>query len=364
MTKSFRFCIAILIVGLVACDSGGENEPGLSVPPAVATCTIPTGELTTGAGKDVIPALSDPAFFSVEEATYLIDEDRVIGFVVDGQAYAVPHNVMWFHEIVNARFGPIDLAVTYCPLTGSSMAFDREVVDNAEFRVSGLLWRNNLVMFDVTSSESLWPQMSRRSECGPRLGGQLKMYPVQEVTWEGWKSMYPETLVLTNETGTGLGYSAVNYPYGNYESPENDGLLFDMEIDDRRLPKERILGIPDTGLSGFAFPFFELDAEGPVVVVQDLVNLGTFAVFWDRAYASAMAFNSRLNGETLRFSVVEDQIVDDVTGSVWRIDGTAVSGPLAGQQLEPIAGAYVSFWFAWAAFHPDTRIWQDGAITF
>ena len=37
--------------------------------------------------------------------------------------------------------------------------------------------------------------------------------------------------------------------------------------------------------------------------------------------------------------------------------GKAVDGPLAGEELSPIVhGAH--FWFAWAAFQPDTRIYQ------
>jgi hypothetical protein len=49
-------------------------------------------------------------------------------------------------------------------------------------------------------------------------------------------------------------------------------------------------------------------------------------------------------------------IVDRETGSVWSILGRAVSGPLEGEQLVPEL-AIDSFWFDWAAFHPETRIW-------
>jgi hypothetical protein len=44
---------------------------------------------------------------------------------------------------------------------------------------------------------------------------------------------------------------------------------------------------------------------------------------------------------------------------VWGVHGVAVEGPLAGRQIEPVPEAYVAFWFAWAAFHPETLLLDD-----
>jgi hypothetical protein len=49
--------------------------------------------------------------------------------------------------------------------------------------------------------------------------------------------------------------------------------------------------------------------------------------------------------------------VDAETGSTWNIVGQATAGPLAGTQLEPIIHGD-HFWFSWAAFKPDTVIYQ------
>ena len=77
------------------------------------------------------------------------DSDRVIGIEVGGQYLAIPHNILWWHEIVNFDDLGVLLSVTYCPLTGSSMVFDRSaVVDGDSFGVSGLLFNNNLIMFN------------------------------------------------------------------------------------------------------------------------------------------------------------------------------------------------------------------------
>ena len=59
----------------------------------------------------------------------------------------------------------------------------------------------------------------------------------------------------------------------------------------------------------------------------------------------------------LSFEKSNDQIVDSQTGSVWNIHGVATDGELAGTQLEPIIHAN-HFWFAWAAFKPETIIYE------
>ena len=68
-------------------------------------------------------------------------------------------------------------------------------------------------------------------------------------------------------------------------------------------------------------------------------------------------FDPMLDGQKLTFSFDGDDIVDSETGSEWNILGQAVSGPLAGKELERIISAD-HFWFAWSAFKPDTLIYQ------
>ncbi|MFW6201279.1 MAG: DUF3179 domain-containing protein [Gemmatimonadota bacterium] len=352
-----------IVLALGGCDaiggsSGPEGRPDVQ-------CSIPQSRIYDGGPpKDGIPALSDPDFVGrigpdAERSAYLADDDRVIGLLVDGEALAIPHNILWFHEIVNLDRGDRRLAVTYCPLTGSSLAFDRAPVGGGEFGVSGLLFRNNLLMYDRTSEESLWPQMMREARCGPRDGTMLPMYPIVEMTWDGWTSLHPETKVVSSATGHDFDYRASNYPYGNYESPSSPPLFPMEEVDDRRPPKERVLGIAAEG-EPVAFPFGELDGD-VLRVVHTEVDGKAIVVFWDGDRRAAAAFRPSVDGETLSFEVIDGTIVDRATGSDWRVDGRAVAGPLAGSHLPAFETAYVAFWFAWAAFHPETAIWTADA---
>jgi len=82
-------------------------------------------------------------------------------------------------------------------------------------------------------------------------------------------------------------------------------------------------------------------------------------VLWSADSRGAMAYRPVVEGQTLAFEDRNETIVDTVSGSTWTVTGTAISGPLAGTQLEGVADAYVAFWFAWALFQPDTEIGGD-----
>ncbi|MBI4541157.1 MAG: DUF3179 domain-containing protein [Gemmatimonadetes bacterium] len=352
-----------LLAGLavVACSDAAvpAGEGGFET--GSFSCTIPTSEIFDGGvGRDGIPALTDPPLVPVghADAEYLRDADRVIGVEIAGATIAVPHNVGWWHEIVNLSVGGRKIAVTLCPLTGSSLAFDRAAVEGAEFGVSGLLFRNNLIMYDRRTNLSLWPQMMRSARCGPASGVPLPMYPALEMTWEGWRTLHPDTKVIGERTGLARSYRF--YPYGDYERIDNGSTLFPMpSIDPRRAPKERVLGVPAGGDGGIAFPYLALEQAGSVVAAEAERDGKPIVVFWEGRRQGAAAYSRALGGETLSFAVRDGRIVDVETGSVWRLDGRAAEGPLKGRQLEPVSEAYVAFWFAWASFQPETKIWES-----
>lgn len=289
-------------------------------------------------------------------AAYVRPTDRVIGLVVGGQAIAVPVNIGWWHEIINLDIAGLNLAVSYCPLTGSSLVFERQAISQAAFGVSGLLFMNNLVMYDRNGSPSLWPQMVRGARCGSRAGTQLSMYPAVEMTWPSWLALHPETRVVSSSTGHNRNYQS--YPYGDYERENNAFLLAPVpRIDGRRPPKERVLGIVVPNGDGLAIPFGLLRAKPGRRVVTTTVGAEPAVVFWDPAAAGAAAFRPSASGQALTFRALDNGYEDDQTGSKWTLEGRAVSGPLAGSALQPVGDVFVAFWFAWALFYPDAALW-------
>ena len=64
-----------------------------------------------------------------------------------------------------------------------------------------------------------------------------------------------------------------------------------------------------------------------------------------------------MDSRRLTFRANGRRIVDAETGSEWNTLGRAVKGKLAGRQLAPIVSVN-HFRFSWAAFKPETRIYQ------
>ena len=134
---------------------------------------------------------------------------------------------------------------------------------------------------------------------------------------------------------------------------------------------ERVLGL-FVGGEAVAYPFETLTEAG---IVNDTRNGEDVVVFFQpgqvsaldsatiaesRDVGSAAAFNPVLDGEKLTFSYDDGVITDDNTGSQWNVFGQAVSGELEGQELDQLLG-FPHFWFAWAAFQPETAIWDTTA---
>ena len=353
--------LTLVLVLSTGCDNSSNEEPPM--PPGASDCIVPESQISLSTVRDGIPALQNPPMIDAQDAAYLKGSDLVLGIQNGDFVLAIPHNILNWHEIVNLDAPTLPIAVTFCPLTGSGLAFDRSHIGGAEFGVSGLLWLNNNVLYDRREPISLWSQMLRAPICGEEKDSEdrVPMYPIIEMTWAGWKEIHPNTKVLSDATGFDRSYEVDLLE--QYKEIDNTSLFWPMPFpfDSSRPPKERVLGIPDGGLGGIAFPFDELDfgASIPMKAIHRTIENRPVVVFYDREKRAAAAFS--LTGKDLHrsFIVQNGQILDDQTGSLWRIDGRAMEGPLAGEQLQLVSEAYVSYWFAWVAFQPQTEIWID-----
>ncbi len=263
-----RIMIRALFAG-AAITLGGLN--------AQAQCLIPVDLLINGGpGQNGIPPLFSPKVVSVAEGNnFLAPGDLVLGVVINGEARAYPHGVLWWHEIINDFLGGIPVTATFCPLTGSGLIYNPVV--NGElgtsytirFGTSGLLFDNNLVMFDE-GTNSLWSQMLVGSICGALTGVEASLFPVVQSSWAAWSALHPETTVASFDTGFNRNYNI--YPYGNYDDISDRTLLFPQSFVDPRLPmKETVLGITHEGVSR-AYPMSVLNGMGPHRAINDNVN--------------------------------------------------------------------------------------------
>ncbi len=320
--------------------------------------------LSGGPPPDGIPAIDEPLFLPARDVDFLDEDEAVLALSVGGEARAYPVRILIWHEIVNDTVAGTPVSVTYCPLCNSALAFDRRVAGRlVTFGTSGMLYLSDLVMYD-RQTESLWSQLEGRAIAGALTGERLRRLPVATVTWADWLKANPDGWVLSQQTGYDRDYGS--NPYVGYDEADSEPTLFDGELDARLPPKERVIAL-DLGGDAVAVRLAHA-AEQRVLPVEvggrDVVvftapglasSLDSPEVAEGREIAATGVFEPRAGGRTLTFQARGERFVDQQTGSGWNLFGEAVSGPLRGAQLRPVE-AVDTFWFAWAAFKPDTRI--------
>jgi len=269
-----------------------------------------------GPPKDGIPALDLPRFTSAYDATFLREDDWIIGLVINGDARAYPVKILNYHEIVNDRIGTLGVLISYCPLCRSAMAFDSSNQGMPlSFGVSGLLFNSDVLMYD-RQTESLWSQIMGRAISGPMKGTALNTIPIMHTTWIDWLSRYPDTLVLSTNTGYKRRYDLD--PYASYR--RNNQIMFPVENRDTRYrKKEFVIGLKRGEVSK-AWPFKELEAAWKIEPSKEYIE-------------------DKVNGDDVRIYFSPDKRIAHITDG----DGRLLDGLSA-------------YWFAWVAFHPETEV--------
>jgi len=331
--------------------------------------TLPYAEILSGGPpKDGIPSIDDPKFVAVDGADQWLEPvEPVILFQIGDDVRAYPIQILMWHEIANDTVGGVPVLVTFCPLCNTAIAFERTIDGQpTTFGTTGRLRYSNLIMYDRTT-ESWWQQATGEAIAGEHAGKRLVFRPASIIAWRDFKSAYPGGKVLSRDTGFArsygsnpyYGYDDVNNPPFLYRGPETPGVL---------PPVARVLTIDLNG-EAVAYPY---DTLQMVNVVNDAVGGEDVVVFWQPGTSSALdqttvaggrdvgaaaAYSRQVGGRTLTFSFDSERILDDETGSAWNVLGQAIDGPLAGEALTPIT-AINHFWFSWAAFRPEARIYQ------
>ena len=309
-----------------------------------------------GPGKDGIPPIDEPKFVSASEMDdQLKPDDRV--FVLDyrGETKVYPQPVLVWHEIVNDEVAGEKLSITYCPLTGSTVAFKGRspTGEPLTFGTTGSLVNSNLLMYD-RATDSEWPQILGRAIDGRMRGKSLEEIPLVWTTWERWKERGTDAPVLSNDTGHFRSYGTD--PYGSYSAPargyyEDPGTFFEVLAESDRLgAKEVVVGLKSGGKrhaiskkAALDRGVWNLDLDGRPVVAVANADLETVWIF-DRS----------MGRESLEFEPGASDELLDHRGRAWNRKGLALAGP-DGAFL-PATDFYEVMWFAWYAFYPETSL--------
>ncbi|MFT6807329.1 MAG: hypothetical protein ACJA01_000549 [Saprospiraceae bacterium] len=217
--------IAIFILFISCSEEEPETVNTLQVTnPAVEGWLIPKDQVRDGGvGIDGIPSIDDPKFTVATEVDYLEPDDLILAIRVGTEIKAYPHSILDWHEIINDRIGNESIALTYCPLTGTGIGWDR-IINEQEttFGVSGLIYNTNLMPYD-RATNSTWSQQRLLCVNGLNIGMPPELHTFIETKWSTWLTAYPESQVLNTDTGFDRDYKI--YPYNDYRT-NNDNIIF------------------------------------------------------------------------------------------------------------------------------------------
>jgi hypothetical protein len=333
----------------VSPDEGAKVATRVTGPPSLDE--LAANIVSGGPPKDGIPPIDRPRLISASQARFLSSDDVVFGLVHRGEVRAYPQLVLVWHEIANDVIGGERLSVTYCPLTGSVVAFTGRMRGRPlTFGTTGKLVNSNLLMYDrVTDSE--WPQVLGTAISGAAKRQRLTEIPLVWSTWGRWRAVHPDTAVLSTETGHLRDYG--RDPYGSYDPLRGyyaGGRPFFPVLaeSDRFGSKEVVVGVK-AGDARLAVRKRRIERARNLPLSAGGTPL---LAIWDDNLATPRVFLRRARGRTLHFHEGEHR---DAAGSTWDPTGRATDGPLAGAQLPP-ATFFDVMWFAWYAFYPDTGV--------
>ncbi|WP_020392818.1 DUF3179 domain-containing (seleno)protein [Kribbella catacumbae] len=167
-----------------------------------------------------VPAIDNPRFQRTRDVDWLAETEPVLALTVNGESRAYPIQILTWHEIVNDTVAGIPVAVTYCPLCNSGVAFDRRVGSRTlTFGTSGSCTRatgrdiGTVAVFEPVAggrpltftaagagfvdaqTGSRWNILGRATG-GSLAGSQLSAYPFIDTFWFTWIAFQPSTQLI------------------------------------------------------------------------------------------------------------------------------------------------------------------------
>ncbi len=308
--KSILILIAVILVavGIVSFQYRFYRTPvALTTTPSIEDQIVSGGPPMSG-----IPAIEDPQFESVSAADQYLD-DHGSGLFVErlGRVRFYPFQLLVWHLIVNETFSGSPLLVTYDPLSETAHVFERIIGDQTiTFSVSGKLYNSNMLMSD-SLGDSLWSQALGQAIVGEKRGENLKRVESQITTWKQFKRLYPNGQVLSRETGFTRDYT--HNPYASYHS--SHAVWFPVSHHDDRLDVKTLVFGYENGSAQKAYPKEVVREKG---TIEDEVGGKRIVIYWDPEFETVRGYTA----------IDEHEII-----------------------MQP------SYWFSWAAMHPQTFLY-------
>ena len=275
-------------------------------------------------------------YISIAEADeeYLEDEDRVLVVDYNGVQRAFPPEYIWMAHIFGGDYGGEDVVFTYCVMTNLASPYINDI-DGEEVNFKVLAQTNNNLLLWDTKSNEIIQQITQECEFS---NTKLDPIPVLEMTWRGYKKLFPNGTVLYNEWNTPV-EAAANMVFDPDEVWHGDSWMFNTaNLEDTRLPsKEHIIGIRDDDVGE------QLALTKEYIRRNSPVNLevGTrqIALVHFPEYETIAGFDRASNGTAIEVDTI------DIHGNT----------PRAGK-LDRVYIYNSVLWAIWAYYYPNSEV--------
>ena len=299
-------------------------------------------------------AILDPQYVPAAKATFLQDEDILIGVAVGKVAKAYPAADLAQHGSVNDQMpdGPIE--VTWCGVCNTGAVFRAAINGRVlHFEYDSMVGANEVHKDKETGSR--WQQSTGEAISGPMQGSHLELYPFVRTTWKEWRRRFPNTVVLKPLPGYDERMPNLSKRIRTLTSTgEGDAPKDAFGHDNRLRPKDVVAGLR-VGDEEKAFPLSQLRIAH---VVNDRIGDVPVLVVHQPSSDTTTAFEATAGGRVLQFRSQDadaSRLEDLETHSTWDSYGRCLEGRLKGTQLKALI-PMAEFWFAWSEFHPHTKV--------
>lgn len=343
----YVFIVILLIWG---CSDSGEMDmsfesdssttPDSEENPPVTNSnwTVPANTVTGIFSP--FPLAINPTYRKVNEIDFIKKGSLVAMVSFKDVIKVYPYQYISRFESINDQLNDVNIALTYCPITQSTLCWDRDYKNSSMvLRASGYLHKDNLVAHDAESN-TYWSQM--RAECiqGKYAGESITTYNTIETKWEIVLEYFPNALVFTN---TSIDSNIENRSYKSKQ---------DVEIGDS------VFGVIEESQKGTITVFgftYDMFQESTQIISKNINGKKTIII----GNSDLHFMTSFIDDANVAYTAIQNQypiIMKDNVGNQWNIFGIAVSGPRQGEQLQsPLC--FVAYYWAWQDFY-DNIVFQ------
>lgn len=346
----YKSLIYLLLAGILTTSCAKDNIPPKSNGSNNQDdmgWLVPVDELLISQlPPDRIHSIDAPYFQSLDNF-YLNENEPIYVYRYGDTVKIYTQKVLGGHEIVNDRIGDHYFAITYCPLTGSAIAWNREIDGEVtEFGVSGHLFKENLIPYD-RNGLSYWSQMRLQGIKGNNGGSDLESGLLLSTTGATVRRSFPNAMILVDTSGQNCNDSIC----GGLKKGDDLGDPGDNII----LPGGDYFGIVNIGVTngGEAALLFNYDVfDDSIKVHYTNFKNSNIIVAGSRTLQFIVAFKDNTGDPNIKFFPVQNAlpvILADNKGNSYDITGLIVSGPSKGNRL-PSPKSYTAHSFAWDSF--------------